>query len=139
MAEGDVGDCTVFPPRNHEGLHLQSQNQQDSPPSPSLPSSPPSQLDVRRTTLGLGSTRWFIFGLHLLHSKLLAVASSFRHYAKTRSKLWSFGSGSGVITAAVLAFLYLMLRLRRRRRRSPHPWERTLDHLILLIKERDEV
>lgn len=137
MVEGDVEDCSVFPPSNHEGLPIQSQNQQDPPSSSSLSSSLPSHLNVRGTTLGFGLTRWFAFGLRHLHSKLLAIASSFRHYANTRPTLGSFGPATGVITALVLAFFFITLR--RRRRSRPHSWEGTLDHLMLLIKERDEV
>ncbi|KAJ9677471.1 hypothetical protein PVL29_022454 [Vitis rotundifolia] len=136
MAEGDVEDCSIFPPSNHEGLPIQSQNQQDPPSSSTLSSSLPSHLNVRGTTLGFGLTRWFAFGLRHLRSKLLAIASSFRHYANTRPTLWPFGPASGVITALVLAFFFITLRQRRRRR--PHSWEGTLDHLMLHIKERDE-
>ena len=133
MAEGEVKDCSIFPPSNHEGLPIQSQDQQDPPSSSPLSSSLPSRFDVPDSILGYGLPRWFSFGLHLLHSKLLAIASSFRRCSNTRLAFWPFGP-AGLL---VLAFVYITLR--RRRRPRPHSCEGTLDQLMRLIKERDEV
>lgn len=132
MAEGELKDCNVFPPSNHEGLHIQSDAQHDPPSSSSLP----SPDDVRATVLGFGLPRLFAFGFDLLHSKLFAIASPFRRYSKTRLTLSPFG-GAGVLTVLVLAFVYI--KLRRRRRRRPHSWEASVDHLMHFIRERDEV
>ncbi|XP_057952467.1 uncharacterized protein LOC131146726 [Malania oleifera] len=153
-------DCSVFPPINHEGLFASSEccPDQNSPPS-SLPPPPPkptvspsspvasfsmldangvdprsSLCDSRRVRLNAEVSGWLNFGLELLRSKILGVASSLRYFAAFRGAIWLFASTAGTVTAAFLWFLYLMARRRHRRVAR----EECVDHLIALIKEKDE-
>ncbi|PQQ20492.1 uncharacterized protein Pyn_22291 [Prunus yedoensis var. nudiflora] len=141
-------DCSVFPPINHENLHLPSQpNQQHpeplspSPSSPSLSSSSSSSLSSFSPSdsdesgpvspLSLGTqvrkhgqgTTWIGIGVEVVRSNLFAMASSFGF-----DKVWCFASGAGM-AAGVFMLLSLYLRTRQRRYRN---------HLKLIVKEKDE-
>ncbi|KAI5330127.1 hypothetical protein L3X38_029524 [Prunus dulcis] len=141
-------DCSVFPPINHENLHLPSQpNKQHSDPLSPSPSSPslssssssslssfsPSDSDESGPVSPLSSgtqvrkpgqgTTWIGIRVEVVRSKLFAMASSFGF-----DKVWCFASGAGM-AAGVFILLSLYLRARQRRYRN---------HLKLIVKEKDE-
>ncbi|KAK9278793.1 hypothetical protein L1049_028371 [Liquidambar formosana] len=147
-------DCSVFPPINHEGLHISSRHNHQNPecpsPSPSLPSLPspsPSPSDETgedpqssspsnyRIRLPVDVSRWFAIGLEVLRSKFLGIVPSFRYNAAIGGSVWSFAPVAGLVTSLLLSLLYMRVRRRRHRRCL----EQSRDHLLLLIKERDEV
>lgn len=136
-------DCCVFPPINHEGLHNPSQynHQNQVTPEPSSSFSPsddtadcPSSFlpPCSRFRLHHNFSWWFGIGFEVLRSKVIGIVSSVQNSAASRGLVWPFASLSGVMTVVFLSLLYF--RLRRQQRRL----EGSLDHLMLLIKEKDE-
>jgi hypothetical protein len=151
------GHCSVFPPVNHENLHIPSQpfQEQQSPLSPSssslsssssssfslsssfspsdstdsdsLPAPPPDSRVKKAGEL----TRWIGIGLEVLRCKVIAAVSSFRNYVpNNRGSFRSFGP---VAAAVALVVWTLFMRYRRRRRTE------SVGRLVQTIKEKDEV
>lgn len=127
---------SVFPPINHENLHLPSSPSLSSSSSSSLSSFSPSDSD--ESALGPVSPRksdthvresgefrnWVGIGVEVVRSKLLGIASSVGW-----AKVWSFSSGASIV-AVVFMLWSFYLRARQRRYRN---------HFKLIIKEKDEV
>ncbi|GMQ10805.1 hypothetical protein CsSME_00053667 [Camellia sinensis var. sinensis] len=141
----------VFPPINHEGLHITSSPSDDqhqdlkpsnSPPDDNglVPLSPPQTAGVG----GEAVARWVGFGFELLRSKVSGIASSVRNFVGFGGTNWSYSLGanrsfsSTIGVAAALLVWCLLVAVRQRRRRVLVRKE-SRDHLILLIKEKDEV
>lgn len=147
------GDCSIFPPINHENLRIPShpcQEQQNllspssssssslasfsvssSSPSLSTLSGPPSPSPLDSRVKEAGEVKsWIEIGLEVLRCKVSAVVSSFRNYdaAKPR-RFWSFGAAA---TAVVLWMLFIRARRRQQGAESR-------DRLMQVIKEKDEV
>ncbi|KAA8542470.1 hypothetical protein F0562_023394 [Nyssa sinensis] len=127
--DNDDDRSIVFPPINHEGLHISSpssssshsnlnqHNHKSSPPTPTPTPTPPPPLSSFPLDAANGDTL----------SSLLSIS-------KPRGTLWSLRSVGGVALAMLLSLLYM----RRRRQRHSQLQNDSKDHLILLIKERDE-
>lgn len=137
-------ESSIFPPINHEGLFLYpspSRPLSSPPPPPRLDSSslasgkevdPPSPPCDSRVYLARDFSGWLSFGLELFRSKVVGITYAIRNYAVSKRAFWSFSSAAGIVTAVFVWFLHARARRRRRRRKS-------IDYLIILIKERDEV
>ncbi|XP_004508716.1 uncharacterized protein [Cicer arietinum] len=138
----------VFPPINHENLHLftnhetlKSQSQsQSSPSSSSSPSfstsdcetwgdyssfSSPFDSQLRK---GGGFIGWLSIGLRILRSKLISTVYYFRNRSSHGGAIWSFGLPAVVITVIVL------LRWKKSRTKNLTPNE---IHLMKIIMEKD--
>ncbi|KAF3437614.1 hypothetical protein FNV43_RR20370 [Rhamnella rubrinervis] len=145
-------DCSVFPPNNHENLHLHEREEHPLSPSSSASSSssslsssssfspsdtdssdPESPLpsDARVQKTGGKANSWLSIGFEVLRSKLLAFALPFGYNGGgIRWGIQSFGSTAGVLAMVVMLWsLYMRGRHRRRSR----------ENLMLLVKEKDEV
>ncbi|XP_059643312.1 uncharacterized protein LOC132285161 [Cornus florida] len=145
-AAADDGVSVVFPPNDHEGLHISNQNQPNHhsplPPSPQPPPPTPPLLSVSPYVVNGEDpspplTRWLRFGFGFLGSKVTGIASSLRYYAATRGTLWSFRSAAG--TAAALLLLWLLHMKFRRQRHSRRIRRENEDQLLLVIKEKDKI
>ncbi|XAR50020.1 hypothetical protein NMG60_11004230 [Bertholletia excelsa] len=136
----------VFPPSNHEGLHVSS--------TPSLSGSnhddhqqeddhtflysqseenelcPPAPLDG-----GCEVARFVGFCFEFLRSRVNCFLSSLRHYFSLGRAHRSFSSAAGVAMVLLLWWFYVAVR-RRIQRSRVHRESR--DQLILRIKEKDE-
>lgn len=123
-------DRSVFPPGDHEGLRISSQDtpQPDSL-SPSL--SPRSQL---LHVQGFGGRLRSRFGV--LSSGIVKIASSVRCYAVGAGGFRAFGSAAGGAAAALLLLLSLLYLWVRRWHRLR---EEEKNRLVLLLKEKDQV
>lgn len=147
-------ECSVFPPKNHENLHLPSHEneEQEDPSSPFLFSSSlsasssslsssfsPSETDssdlepltplntqVQKPHMASGLMG---FGLDMLLSKLFGFASFFVCNGGMRWRISSFSSGAGIFAVVVMLWSWYM-RVRHRRVR---------DNLKLIIREKEEV
>ncbi|XP_050377897.1 uncharacterized protein LOC126795118 [Argentina anserina] len=130
VAIRDSNSSSIFPPINHENLHLPTSPSLSSSSSSSLSSFSPSDSDesgpvppkknpdARVSKCG-ESRSWAGFGFGLLRARVLGIAWG---------KAWSFGCGVSVVAAMfVVCSFYLRARQRRYRRRCD-----------LVIKERDE-
>lgn len=123
--QSSIINNTVFPPINHEGLHIHSQNfphslHQFKPTTP-LSNIPDSRLNVTRCW-----NLWFKFmrqSNDYIHSRLLNYSIS-----SIISVVFS------PITVLLLVFWYL--RVRRQRRALLNE---SRDRLIRIVAERDEV
>ncbi|KAL7161286.1 hypothetical protein ACSBR2_041852 [Camellia fascicularis] len=140
----------VFPPINHEGLHITSSPSDDlhqdlkpsnSPPDDNelLPLSPPQTAGVG----GEAVARWVGFGFELLRSKVSGIASSVRNFVGFGGTNWSYSLGanrsfSSATGVAAALLVWCLLAVVRRRRRRVLVRKESRDHLILLIKEKDE-
>lgn len=122
-------DRSVFPPGDHEGLRISSQDtpQPDSL-SPSL--SPRSQL---LHVQGFGGRLRSRFGV--LSSGIVKIASSVRCYAVGAGGFRAFGSAAGGAAAALLLLLSLLYLWVRRWHRLR---EEEKNRLVLLLKEKDQ-
>lgn len=156
------GDCSVFPPVNHENLHIPSQpcEEQQNPLSPSSSSSSSSSPSSSSSSFTLSSslspsdsfdseslpappsdsrvkragevTSWIGIGLEVLRCKVVAVVSSFRNYVAYNRG--AFRSFGPVAAALALVVWTLFMRYRRRRRRAE-----SVGRLMQIIKTKDEV
>ncbi|GFZ03559.1 hypothetical protein Acr_16g0001830 [Actinidia rufa] len=135
----------VFPPVNHEGLHLSSTpssslSNRKSSDSPSEENGwvPPHPAEAADAGSGGGGevARWAGLGFELFRDKVSGLVSSIRYFVDVRGASWSFCSATGVATAVLAWWLFVVIR-RRRRRLEVRSESR--DHLILFIKEKDEV
>ncbi|XP_062025471.1 uncharacterized protein LOC133741762 [Rosa rugosa] len=126
-------NSSVFPPINHENLHLPTSPSLSSSSSSSLSSFSPSDSDESGpvspkkpdTQVGkCGESRsWVGFGVGLLRSKVLGIGSLIGW-----EKVWCFGSGAGIVAVVFMVWsFYLRVRRRRYRKRSD-----------LIIKQKDE-
>ncbi|KAI3736831.1 hypothetical protein L2E82_26818 [Cichorium intybus] len=131
----DHQPSVVFPPVNHEGIHLHLHHHQDAreidierarPPSPILSPRP------RPAAMGESITEgWWDAGLQVLRFKFVSVISFLRSFSASRGGLLRSHfplAGSMVL----LLLLYLRSRRRRRLRRE------SIIQLIRVIKEKDE-
>lgn len=133
-------DCSVFPPVNHENLQISlPHNQQHQHPSSKSSSPPPLSLSSSDFgTRGLSSNSkeaavgWLDSGLELVRAKICSVFSLLSNDGARRGASWSFGPVAGM--AVVLMWWWLCRRIRRRRSQRE-----SVEHLRLIIKEKDEV
>lgn len=154
-------DCSVFPPVNHENLHISSPSHQcddiSASPSSSSPSSSfplsssvssfsPSDIDSWGLSSSLpsdslvqkigGFTGWVSIGLEILRSKLFAMVSLYRNYAAKRSAIWSIGPAAAAAVLSWWMYMRVWYWLKQRTRRTQ---TRRESHLMTIIKEKDEV
>lgn len=141
-------DHSVFPPINHENLHISSPSL--SPSTSSVSSFSPSDTDSWGASSSSspsdspdqkigGFTASVSIGLEILRSKLFAVVSLYRNYGANRSAIWSIGSAAAAAAAAVLSWWMYMrvwwwLKKKTRRKQTRREF-----HLMNIIKEKDEV
>ncbi|XP_030515117.1 actin cytoskeleton-regulatory complex protein sla1 [Rhodamnia argentea] len=95
---------------------------ENEPPSPPLPSRPPAGI---------------------LESGICGIASRVRHGLLLAGGFWSFGSAAaaaGVAAAVLLSLAYVRTQRRRWRwwRRDRIPMEASENHLLLLIRDKDQ-
>ncbi|KAL5815829.1 hypothetical protein ACOSQ3_024207 [Xanthoceras sorbifolium] len=126
-------DCSIFPPINHENLHIQEQHKHQNPSSNSsspLSLSPLSDLNTQALPSSSKEviSGWLDFGLEALRAKIFSL---FGNNGAIRRVFGSFGSAAGV---AVLVMLWWLCR-RIRRRRSQRE---CVEYLKLIIKQKDE-
>ncbi|XP_052179966.1 uncharacterized protein LOC127793205 isoform X2 [Diospyros lotus] len=145
---GGDDSSIVFPPSNHEGLHITSscnhdeQRRRETRESSDSPSDDkglaPPRLASDSTGAGFGGEvkRWVGFGLELLRSKVTGIASWVRCLSASSGKNWSSRCVVGMAAALLVWCVYAVARRRRRRSRIRRE---SRDHLILLIKEKDEM
>ncbi|KAK4252480.1 hypothetical protein QN277_014474 [Acacia crassicarpa] len=151
-------DCSVFPPANHENLHISLLSHQcdDISTSPSPPSSissssycssdssfSPSDTDTWGVSSSLpsdsrvekidGFTGWMRIGLKTLRGKLFAVVSSYRDYASNKSAIWSIGPAVSTVILSWWICIRVCCWLKERRRRRQRE-----NHLMTIIKGKDE-
>ncbi|KAJ7956426.1 putative Transmembrane protein [Quillaja saponaria] len=155
----DQNPTSIFPPINHENLHISSNLDQDekfpvSPSSSSLSSSysssaslsssfSPSDTDTWSLPLPPPSnsrvkkfgdvTGWMGFSLEILRSKAYSIVSSYRCCAASanRGLFWSVAPSA----AAMVVFWWLYIRVWRRRRKRQ---TESVNHLMTIIKEKDK-
>ncbi|XP_010258571.1 PREDICTED: uncharacterized protein LOC104598279 isoform X2 [Nelumbo nucifera] len=141
-------DCIIFPPSKHEGLHVsilnyQHQEEVKSEPNPSLsrldvdigdPQSQRQPFDSRlRTAEYIVKRLRFMF--EILQSKIFRIIFLVRTSCTARRRrAWPFASSIAVAATLFLSLLYWWVPHRNRRLRRDK-----LDHLILLIKNQDEI
>ncbi|KNA18730.1 hypothetical protein SOVF_068080 isoform B [Spinacia oleracea] len=127
----------IFPPINHEGLPipplppphapLSLSNCNSDTDSPSSSPSPPPPKPQNSQLI-----KWFDFALHLWNFKLRSSLNQLR----------SRGLFSSILpvatTASVLAVLWFWVRRRRRQPLRRHGGTESIEHLKLVIKEKDE-
>lgn len=134
----------VFPPVNHEGLHVSTASDHHSnnlslsssvynldPVAPLLPV-PTSRPEPAVSDSERGLSR----GFHLLRSKVTRIALSLRSFASGAGLLWNAQSSAPVAAAALLLVLMFFRSRWLRRLRTR---EESRDQLIRVIKEKDEV
>ncbi|XP_058228358.1 uncharacterized protein LOC131336503 [Rhododendron vialii] len=145
----------VFPPINHEGLHLSSPHK----PSPSLPNHPDNNTNqqvhnspcssgeengflwVSQRAAGTGSggggevARWVSVGFELLRSRVTCIASSLCNFAGFGGVNWSVGCAARMVAAVLVWWLFAVVR---RRRRDSRVRRESRDQMIRVIKEKDE-
>ncbi|KAI4335959.1 hypothetical protein L6164_014549 [Bauhinia variegata] len=152
----DYDENFVFPPSNHENLHINSNSHQfehipESPSSSStscssssstfspsetdmwgLPSPPPPPSDflVRKNSY---STGWMGNGLEILRSKIVAMFTPFRNYSANKADICSIGPAASAVLMSWWMCIQVWRWLRRRRRQTRE------DHLMTVIKQKDEV
>ncbi|KAA8532927.1 hypothetical protein F0562_032956 [Nyssa sinensis] len=137
-------DCSIFPPNDHEGLPVTSQDNQSVRASSSASlssyysSSPSSSADedddVRPGSVAGEIGRRLRLHLRLLSSGIYQVAYTVRNYAVCRGGFWSFVSVTGVLAALLMSLVYVKVQRWRRRVLQ----QEKKDHPMLLIKEKDE-
>ncbi|XP_043703955.1 uncharacterized protein LOC122654049 [Telopea speciosissima] len=140
-------DYSIFPPSNHEGLHIPFQDDlllgRQDPESEVEASTSPSDSDVEDATPRLSDSSLRVagdvvkqlrFGLKFLSSNFFRIASSVRSRVISGGSIWSVSSSIGV-AAALLSSSLLYIGVRRWRRRIHLE---KLDRLILLIQEQNE-
>lgn len=119
----------VFPPFNHEGIHLHLHNHREIDMEPTaLPSpvSTPRSRPEESTTFG-----WWNAGTDVLRFKFDGVVSLVRSFCINRGLIWPNVTLAG--SMVVLLLFYLRFRRRRQLRKQ------SITQLIRLIKEKDEV
>ncbi|KAK6920918.1 hypothetical protein RJ641_014596 [Dillenia turbinata] len=131
-------DLLIFPPINHENLHISSPStQNDQAPQPeSTPTMMTSHvsLDERLRSLD-GVRRWFRSGLEILGSKILNFVLQFQSWASNKRAFCSFDTVAGFASAVLVMMVCSVLRQRWRLRRVRRQSE---DRLVRLIEEKDE-
>ncbi|XP_054806156.1 uncharacterized protein LOC129308801 [Prosopis cineraria] len=151
-------ECSVFPPVNHENLHISSLSHQcDNISTLPLPSSTisssfsgldssfsPSDTDTWGISLPLpsnslvekidGYTGWVRISLKTLVGKLFAMVSSYRNNAANKSVIWSIGPAVSVVIFSWWMCIRVWCWLKERKRRR----EQYGNHLRTIIKEKDE-
>ncbi|GAV71542.1 hypothetical protein CFOL_v3_15034 [Cephalotus follicularis] len=120
-------DLSIFPPNNHENLHIPSQqhsNQQQQKQK---------QFDAYRLAPPRSPIKCLGIGFEVLRAKICSIAASFWSYNddSARGSVWSFLPAAGV--ALMLTMWWLSRRLRRQSRDRLN-----MDRLMVAIKERDE-
>ncbi|KAI4343907.1 hypothetical protein L6164_011202 [Bauhinia variegata] len=147
----DRNENLVFPPINHENLHISSNSHQfeyitESPSSSSssssvssfspsetdtwvLPSPTPSDSLVRKNGHFAG---WMGIGLEVLCSKAVAVVTSFRNYSINKAAIRSIGPAASVVLLSWWIYIQVWRWLRRRRRQTREK------HLMTIINQKDE-
>ncbi|KAJ4972928.1 hypothetical protein NE237_006102 [Protea cynaroides] len=147
-----VDDYSIFPPSNHEGLHVpfpdgrQEQEVAEEDPESEVEASTSTStsgtdIEVLTPRLSDSSLRFagdvvkqLRFGLEFLCSNFFRLASSVRsRVIRGRTINWSFASSIGVAAALLSSLLYMGVRRWRRRILLEK-----LDRLILLVQEQDE-
>ncbi|XP_057948022.1 uncharacterized protein LOC131143746 [Malania oleifera] len=131
-------DCSAFPPSQHEGLGVPSENFQ-APEQLISPSPAAAASDLLSASGGgrRGEIMRSFLRLHLelLSSRVHRMASAVRYYAAGREGRWSVGmAAAGAAAALLLTLLCSKVRRRRRRRLQREAWDR----LMLLVREKDE-
>ncbi|XP_028763547.1 uncharacterized protein LOC114721835 [Neltuma alba] len=150
-------DCSVFPPVNHENLHISSLSHQcddiSISPSPSSISSSsfsrsessfsPSDTDACGISSSLpsdspvekidGFNGWMRIGLKTLRWKLFAMINSYRNFASNRSVILSIGPAVSTVILAWWICIRVWCWLKERRRRKQRE-----NHLMTIIKEKDK-
>ncbi|CAH1442970.1 unnamed protein product [Lactuca virosa] len=121
----------VFPPVNHEGIHLHLHHHQDV-----------REIDIERTRspspisrpAAMGESvgvRWWDGGLQVLRFKFASVLSFLRSFSTSRGGLLR---SHFPLAGSIVLLLLLYLRSRRRRRLR----QESIIQLISVIKEKDE-
>ncbi|CAK9148036.1 unnamed protein product [Ilex paraguariensis] len=149
----------IFPPIDHENLHISKHSSHPIPNTKSTSSSYPfdqknscnsssyssSPFDLDRDDPPLlvpspprkragDVARWLRLGLQLLRCHITDITSTIRKFVNTRGVRWSFLSP--VLVAAAMLFTVLYLRLRRRRLLQVS--RESIGDLIHIIKQQDE-
>lgn len=136
-------DFSIFPPTNHENLHIPSDQdqehhqQQPKDPSSKPPSQPlflqPSDLSTQQLTWCSreGFIGWLGFGFEVLRAKICSMISLFGQNGATRGAFWS---AAGM--AVFVIWWWFCRRVRQRRRLSGRE---SVENLKVIIREKDEV
>ncbi|KAL4559304.1 hypothetical protein LXL04_031442 [Taraxacum kok-saghyz] len=133
----DYQPSVVFPPVNHEGIHLHLHHHQDVreiDTERSIPPSPISSPRARARPAGMAESvaaGWWDAGLEVLRFKFASVISFLRCVSASRG-----GSLRSHFPLAGSMVLLLLLYLRHRRRRRLK--RESIIALISVIKEKDE-
>ncbi|KAM7471435.1 hypothetical protein LguiA_009618 [Lonicera macranthoides] len=140
-------DNIVFPPLNHEGLHVSTasdhhNNNNNNNNNNNLPLSS-SVYDLHPVPIPTSlpeppvsdAERCFSRAFHLLRSKVTTIALSLRSFASGAGLLWNAQS-SAPVAAAALMLVLMFFRSRWLRRLRTR--EESRDQLIRVIKEKDE-
>ncbi|KAL6995161.1 hypothetical protein U1Q18_005296 [Sarracenia purpurea var. burkii] len=150
FTDDGVNRFVVFPPINHEGLHISStlspvlpNHDDEREESRNLPYLPSEDHRLGPTPRPPGALcevgRLVRFGFELLRCKVAGIASSIRDFAAFGGMTnCSFSSATGVAVAVALLVWWLYVAVQRRRRRYLKVRKESRDHLILIIKEKDE-
>ncbi|RWR81372.1 hypothetical protein CKAN_01005300 [Cinnamomum micranthum f. kanehirae] len=126
-------DCSIFPPRSHEGLNVQEFQLQ--PSKPTLPNGDvadrrPLPLSVSRLQVaGKSAKQRLLLGFQALYSKLLLLLRVDSLNFSSRRVVWSFPVAAAA-TSGVAGVLFLMWL--KRRRVAPAEKDETV---LLLIRE----
>lgn len=138
-------NSAVFPPYNHEGLDLDDPSSKLVAPPPSSPlssTSSSSEAAPSRNGLSGASARSILPGGGI--ERRSGVRGIVRRawdrvwFGFSVWKLLSTAGVVGVVAAAALVYVKVVMR-RRRSRRSAAVGEVNKNHLVLLIKDKDQV
>lgn len=125
-------DCSIFPPSNHEGLHVQG-FRSFNPPHPE--GNAPDwrlQLSVSRLRVaGESAKQRLLLGFQSLYSKLLLLRFNSPSFSSGRV-VWAFPAATATTGVGVVLFLWWL----RRRRAAPAEKDETV---LLLIRENQKV
>ncbi|KAI3685077.1 hypothetical protein L6452_34310 [Arctium lappa] len=129
----DHQPSVVFPPVNHEGIHLHHhQDVREIDVERAVPPSPVSSPRRRPVAMAESvAVRWWDAGMEALRFKFMDIVSFLRSFSMNRGGLLRshFPLAGSVV---LLLLFYLSSRRRRRRRRE------SIIQLIRIIKEKDE-
>ncbi|PIA62860.1 hypothetical protein AQUCO_00200703v1 [Aquilegia coerulea] len=151
--EDDDFDFSIFPPSNHEGLHIPSHHQQQqqhhvadveqySSPLPEPQPQPQSNVNQEQPLDSLIDAKKMLMknlrlGVEVISSNIFRVVSLCHYYARRRMRNWSSSVyvGGFSFTMALLMSFWFFKWQRWRRRESR---EEKIDQLFQLVRHQDE-
>ncbi|KAK1357704.1 hypothetical protein POM88_050960 [Heracleum sosnowskyi] len=124
--QSSIINNNVFPPINHEGLHIHSQSFPLSLHQ-FKPTTSPSKIPISRVNVTRCWNLWFKF----MHRSIDYIPSRLLNYSLSSVISVVFSP----VTVLLLVFWYLRVRRQRQRRAL---LDKSRDHLIRIVAQRDE-